>query len=205
MNKYLKRILPIFCILTLCACDRVTVPPAGQIEGNHYENQYLGIACDLPEQFSVQSAERLEEINKLSNTASDTASSDATRKSAEALYDFYAVNQSTGSSLTVVYTNLTIRFGDLENDDAYLAAVKEYVASNFDAMDDMTAEISQSVAPFLGEAYPEIYITGVIDETVAYFERMVCIRKGDYMAILTATTIGTDDTEALLKSFTKLN
>lgn len=205
MKRCICMIAALCLLMALGGCQNEDgLPKPGVIEGNHYRSDWIGIECDLPEQFTVKSADELRKNNGI--PAEGDAAEEEIRKaieSAEVLYDYYGYNATTGSLLTVATENLPLLYESVPTEAEYTDLCREKVEKSLAEIGLTAIVIEKTTLPFLGADRAALKVSGRIngDTPVPFFETMVFIKKDSYMILFTASTVETDDTVPLLENF----
>lgn len=130
MKKIFALLLAALMVVTLVACNLGGPELSrGEIDGNVYKNEFLGIEFTKPASWRYYSDE---EIASAMNIAVDNLKGENLKKSLEknpAIYDMMVVDQSTGSNINVGYENLRKSFSSNISMEKYVEELKKVMKS----------------------------------------------------------------------------
>lgn len=170
-------------------------------ESTHvYENEFIGIGCQLDADWEVFDAAAIAELNGL---VIDTMTDEALAEQMESsgyVQPFYA--QAEGGFMTVNITleNLGLLYGSMLDEQGYAELAVGQVPAALESlgMSDITTQITS--ASFAGGQHTAIVISGTIQD-VEFHELMICMKVGRYIANVTAASYFTDVTGDILDMF----
>ena len=156
---------------------------AGTVENNTYTSSLLGITATLDENWYFLDRE---EIAKKLEDGSTYA-------------DMYATDQSTGATVNVNIQNVGLT-ALLVSEEAILEAAEGEVIAALESMGLTDVKYELGTMQFAGKEHACVYITGQINGTTLY-ETQVCLKNGNYVGSITASTVGGDGTGEILGAF----
>lgn len=176
-------------------------PALGTIDGNHYENEYIGIGCDLSQDWTVLTQEQILETNSMTKDMVGDEYKEIL-DSANILYDFAA---SQGMNSLSINLERLQGLTQLITEKQYVDACEESTVGSLQSMGMTNIAFTTSEIEFAGKNHWAIRISGdmALDEstTMTIYETMVCIRCGSHMALVTAATWVEDSTMDVLGNF----
>ena len=116
MKKLLALMLAVMMLITVTACGSTTgedeirgeqqtseeAYSAGSMDGLKYESSFIGIGCDLPEDWSFYTDEQIRELNNITTEAAGEEY-EKLLQDAQVIYDMYAIS---GNQVDTVNVNL---------------------------------------------------------------------------------------------------
>ncbi len=145
----------------------------GVVNGNVYENQYLGIGCDFPDNWKLSSAEELQD---LPDAIADILADTELNADIPQIMDFYALDAEQSTTVNVLYTEtsaaerLSFLLMDEEDMIDSLLTQKDMLKRSYSQMGMEPISMEKATTTFLGEEHfvlktlcsvegMEIYIT----------------------------------------------
>lgn len=174
----------------------------GEAEGTVYENNFLGLGFNLPDGWTFYTKEQ---INEMNNITQDMLDEDLAAQLEEAnlLYDMYALDQY-GNSVTVVLEKTSAIASVAIDEKAYAELSVEQVPDALKQVGfaDATAEVG--TVDFNGKEHAAIDVVATSD-SVTLYEKIVCIKAGQYIACITVGTTFENTTDTVLSYFYSLD
>lgn len=170
----------------------------GTVNGNSYENDFVDIRCELPEDWTIYDEAQLAEmIGLYADTFTEGDFKNLVEETGSSLI-FYAQNPNTLSSI-----NITV--ADTESYNMAMGDHKKLVDAMIEQMPEMLEQaymtdvkVEADTFSFCGEDTYGIYITASVYET-PIFERQVVAVEGTYSITLTVCSYHEDSTMELLE------
>ena len=134
--------------------EELTPVVLGTVNGNVYENEYVGFGCEFPENWTLAPAEVLQE---LPDAVADILADTDLDTSIPQIMDLYAQDPEQGTSVNVLYTEMpaTERLAYLLlNDDQIIDSVleqKDLLVDSYAQAGMETQSIEKDSASFLGQ------------------------------------------------------
>ncbi len=175
----------------------------GSWENNVYTNTFLGLSYTLPEDWQAATDEEILSMMGLgAELLGKKEDLEKSLESQQSIYDFYVVNDTTGSNINISFENLSLSIGGiLYSEEDYADVVTQQLQS----LEGMTYIIGAYEEVTLGDKTflkvpATVEYSGISMEQQYYFHK-----EGKYMCsiILTCTSIDTKTPEQIMESFTK--
>ena len=199
-------ILALCMLLSLCGCqkfqqaaDAITAKEfsLGTVSGNHYENDFVGIQCDLDSDWVIYDEEG---ISKLTGALYDSFTEEEAKKMVEesgSAMIFYAENPNNFSTINITVSDTesySMAMGDHKKlIDTMVEQMPELLEQSYMTDVSCTAETFS----FCGEDNYGIYTTASVYE-LPLFERQVILVEGTYSITLTVCAYHQDTTMELM-------
>ena len=206
IQKFFILLLVMSMLLSLAACnkaeklvDAVTAKDfsLGTVSGNHYENDFVGIQCDLDSYWVIYDEEG---ISKLTGALYDSFTEEEAKKMVEesgSAMIFYAQNTFTFSTINITVSDTesySMAMGDHKKlIDTMVEQMPELLEQSYMTDVSCTAETFS----FCGEDNYGIYTTASVYE-LPLFERQVILVEGTYIITLTVCAYQQDTTMELM-------
>ncbi len=176
----------------------------GSTNGGIYTNDFIGIACELDENWVYFGDEQLAE---LSGIAADAIGDEELSKiiqestdSGKVVYDMYAASSDGLANISIAIENLGVVYGMALDEDKYLDVTLESLPAAFESSGIENLVIEKSSVEFAGATRPGLVVTGEISGVLLY-ESMTCIKQGNYMAVIALTSFNENITEQMAGLF----
>ena len=196
MKKLLCLILALTLVLCCAACgsgkegDAPAITQqmlAGTAEGSVYTNEAICIRVELDDTWSIFDKTQLAAISGITtDAADDEAFAEKFRESGTG-YAFYAIANDGLYNLGIVWEDLGKLYGKVIDEETYaeIGVSKLPEALESAGAENITAKATN--ISFAGQDHPAIVVTGEM-MGVSLYETLVCIKVGDYMAVITAAS-----------------
>ena len=179
----------------------------GRIEGGIYTNDYAGIGCQLDENWSVYSAEELQELPEMVNGAVEGSQMAQVMEDYPQFFDLQAENVNDLLAVNVVYTKVGMQerltyavLSEEETVDATLQHKDMMIESYIQA--GMEVESIEKVKlTFLGEEHWGIRTVAYTNGVPIYMLQVMDFKLGTYGMNLTATSYLEDNAQSVLDLF----
>ena len=179
----------------------------GRIEGGTYTNDYAGIGCQLDENWSVYSAEELQELPEMINGAVEGSQMEQVMEDYPQFFDLQAENVNDLLAVNVVYTKVGMQerltyavLSEEETIDATLQHKDMMIESYIQA--GMEVESVEKVKlTFLGEEHWGIRTVAYTQGVPIYMLQVMNFKLGAYGMNLTATSYLEDNAQSVLDLF----
>lgn len=171
----------------------------GKIDGCVYESEFIGIGCELEDEWAFMSDEEIKELN---NITADVAGEEYEElmEDAELIYDMYAIG---GNQLDSINVNLE------KYDKATLDSlvIEDALENTIPILEESFGNIGYTdIETYLDkinieeEEFTCLYLTGEI-EGVRIYQKVFPIKCNGYLANVTITTYGEDNVDSLAERF----
>jgi len=179
----------------------------GSTEGGVYTNNFIGIGCKLDDNWSFYNDEQLADLNGVVLDAlDDEALSEQFAKSVESgktIYDMFAVSADGLANLNIVIENLGLVYGTALDESGYVNLGMKTVIQSFDAIGASNVSVEKISVEFAGASRWAFTIYAE-QSGVPLYEKAICIKKGNYMAVITLCCYYEDITDDLATLFYSL-
>ena len=170
----------------------------GSSRGNHYSNSFLGIQCTLDDSWAFLSDEEIRERNNLSKELLGEKYQKML-ESADSLQDMMATQVDGVNTINITLTKLSGAELFASEEDCARAA-KDVLADGLGDMGITVVSVDAAEMTFAGAKHYCIQVSGTCMGYEVY-ETVVCMKRGNYMAAITACTWITNETAELLNYF----
>lgn len=179
----------------------------GSTNGGVYTNDFLGIGCELDENWAFYGEEQLAELNGIiADTIDDEELAEAYANSVEngkTTYDMCAVSADGLAVINIVIESLGVLYGVSLDEDRYLDLSLETLEKSLDAAGMANVTVEKASVACAGASRPSFAIYGEQSDVPVY-EKGICIKKGNYMAVITVCSYYEDITNELAGLFYSL-
>lgn len=205
MKKLLALLLAAVMLLSMTACggeggEAETTEPAGPavgtISGNTYTNTFFGMGCTLDSTWTVADQAQMMEIF---GVAEDLLS-DAALDSDGMAYSFYAAKEDGLTTLNIVLENLGMVYGMLLDEQGYVETAVKQLPATFEALGMTNVSTEITTLSFAGGNHAAIKLSGDL-YGITFYETLVCVKQGSYIAVVTAASYYEDTTGDILALF----
>ncbi len=170
----------------------------GSSQGGKYENKFIGIGCQLDENWTFMTDEEIREQN---NITSDILGEEYQQQleNATVIYDMMATHS---NEMNTVNVNLEKLSGaaNLLSEKSYVESSVEALKSALESAGMENVQIKAVEMEFAGGKHHGVQIEGEFSGIKCY-EALACVKRGGYMACITACTWMENGTQAILDSF----
>ena len=173
----------------------------GEKSGNSYANETLGIRAEFPDNWTILDDEQTAQmLGIVADNFSEVDLAEQLRESGS-LYDLYAmtVDQS-GDNVNVVIEDLGIVNGIIIDEAKYLELAEKQLDTTFAQMGITDVTLDKGTYSFAGEDHVSVLISGNYSGMPIY-ERMVLLKAGNYMGVVTAFSLDTEQLENIMGFF----
>lgn len=174
----------------------------GVAEGNVYESQFLGLGFNLPTGWNFYTEEQINELNGIAQDKLDDEI--ATQlENADLIYDMMATD-TYGNSISVIIEKMSAISSVAIDVETYAETSANQLPDALKQIGyiDVTAAVGTAVIN--GEEHVAIEVTATATDRTLY-EKIVCMKTGQYITSITAATINTDATDSILANFYSLS
>ena len=178
-------------------------PRLGSYADGVYSNDYLGVKCTLTEEFTVATKEELAQLNGVvAGAMSDQDLAQQLLKSGVA-HAFYAIADEGLVTINIAVENLGLIYGTLLDEESYVEhSIGQLPAAlkSMGLVDIKTEAVSLTLA---GKEHAGVTVHGTLSG-VDFYEKLVCIKNGSYMTVVTVGSYYEDITDYLLSLFSAI-
>lgn len=226
MKKLISIILAAVMLLSLCACggkeDGVTepsttvpttpttvpttapvetqAPQLGSYENGVYSNSYIGIKCTVDQEWYVYNNEEMAQLNGLVLDTMTDEDLVEQLKNADVAYLFYAMKNDGLISMNITMEKLNLVSGILLDEKSYAKASVQQLPAALESMGMTDVTAQEEMFTFAGQEHAGISVHSTYSG-VDFYEKLICIKAGEYMAVITLASYGEDVTSELLNYY----
>lgn len=173
------------------------IEPGNQV-GGRYENKFLGIGCELDENWTYATQEELAAM--IGQTAELFTEYAEQIKNADMFYDMMAVADDGLVSINVVFENLGMLYGSMLSEEQYLDITGENLEEQFLSAGFENIEWERISIDFAGAEHAGFHLSCTVQD-VPYYCTQVCMKVGHYMAGISFCSFIEDVGEDLMANF----
>ncbi|MBR3185966.1 MAG: hypothetical protein IKF48_07485 [Oscillospiraceae bacterium] len=173
----------------------------GEKSGNSYANETLGIRAAFSDNWTILDDEQTAQmLGLVADNFSEVDLAEQLRESGS-LYDLYAmtVDQS-GDNVNVVIEDLGVVNGIIIDEKKYLEIAEDQLETTFAQMGMTDVTLDKGTYSFAGEDHVSVLISGNYNGVPVY-ERMVLLKTGNYMGVVTAFSLDTARLDGIMGLF----
>lgn len=170
----------------------------GKAEGKNYENKFLGLGCNVPDDWTFSTDAEINELNNLSADAMGDEISEQI-KNAEIIYDMNVTSSNGSDNININFENIGILGGAVDAKtrlENTLPTIKEGLANM--GCENIVTELT--TVKIGGKEFTALNVTSEISG-IKLYQRIVCDIKGKYMANITLTALTEDALEEMQSYF----
>jgi len=183
----------------------------GAVSGNLYTNTYAGFQMELDENWTLLTAEELQELPENINALFEDAEIGDTMKNYTQFFDMQATNMLDMSSVNVVYQVKDASMmlaGKLMSEEDILDATleqKDTMISSYAAVGIEVESIEKVSMEFLGKTHFAMKTSAKVMEMDYCMLQLFDYSIGDYGVIITIAAFGEEALDSVLDLFQPLN
>lgn len=213
MKKFSAILLAAIMALSLAACkgNQVSKEIKGQVEpafesgsttSGTYKSDFLGITCTFDETWTIASNEELAQLAGLMSEQLDNQAVTSALESGNTVYDLYASGDEGRLSANIVFQKLNAVSG-LIDAKSYIEYTKDQVAQALEQSGFTDVVCTPGTRDFVGQTADSLVINASING-VTFYEEMICLKKGDYLAAVTVSSLVDNELDTLFAMFTAI-
>ena len=203
MKRLLAFLLLTAMLVSLAACgskSNENILGVYTKDSNTYVNDFIGIGCKLDTGWEVFSEEQIAELNGM---AADLMTDKALAEQLEGdgvAQPFFAQAEEGLVTVNITLENIGVLYGSLMDEKQYAEKSLPQIAPALKALglSDVTTEIGS--VTFAGKEHVAITVKASL-EGFDFYETVVCMKVGNYMANITAGSYFSDKTGDVLSMF----
>ena len=188
--KQMKRaaglLLALVLVLSMAACgkkdgdggDSQSGFQRGTIENGIYTNTFVGIGCQLSDDWTYYTDEQLAELSGV--VAESSEEMQKAMEDGKSTYDMFASAMEGLVTINVVYEDLGALYGKLLDEAGYLEIAVPKLEDALASMGLSNVKVEQTPVQFAGLVREGAVISGEMDG-VPMYETLVCIKQEGYM------------------------
>ena len=206
MKKLFAFLLVAAMLVSLTACggkDDESILGVYSEDARTYENGFIGIGCKLDAEWDVFDTEEIAALNSLAADMMTDEKLAEQLQNSGLIQPFFAQLEAEALNVNITLENLGVLYGSRLSEQEYAEKAIEQLPTALQAigLTDITTEIG--TITFAGKEHVAIFVTGSL-QGVAFYETMVCMKVGRYIASVTAGSYLSDTTADVLAMFYSL-
>lgn len=171
----------------------------GKMEGSVYESKFIGLGWTLPEGWTFLTDEQMNQINNFAADMLDNEQLQDAIENATLVCDMYAMDY-TGNTINIQLEKLNAVANAIYDADTYVDASLKQLSTAMETAGYTDVQASKTTVTIAGKAQPGIAVQATYNGVVLY-EKLACIKVGDYMCVITVATTIEDNTDSILSNF----
>lgn len=173
----------------------------GHSDANVYENDFFGIGCKLPSNWTYMTDAEIEEANKTTLNLVGDDYEDMLKTAQEAAFiDMMATEEQGYDTINIGIEKLSAINAVAITEEAYAEASKDGLQGALESMGLVVDSCEVVMSEFLGEEHPVVYVDGSYSE-VEVHERIIVIKKANYVMDITLARWFDDDCSEMINGF----
>lgn len=176
----------------------------GQVEGGTYTNEFLGIACQLGDDWTYLTDEEIAQLNgEIGESLTDEELSEMF-SNGETVQDMYAASADGMATINVIFEDMGVLYGAALDEDAYINIVMPTLEDALRQAGMSDVQVEAGSMEFAGADHSTLRVTATISE-IPIYELMLCVKEGNYMGVITLASYVEDTTEEMAAWFTAVS
>jgi hypothetical protein len=210
MKRILSAVLAVLMIFALAGCgkdvkgtvknkDQNAIFKSGKTDGMVYENTFLGVGCELPAGWTFYTDKQIEELNKsVAESADKDFADDLSR--VNIIYDMSAYSGDGSAVISVTFEKMTEKKVKELDMEGYC---KNTVKAFLDSYDQQgfTRHEGAAITAKIGTKECHGINVWVANGTQKVFTKSLFMKKGKYIACISANAKSQDTVDNLIKEF----
>lgn len=172
----------------------------GTTSGGRYENAFLGIGCQLDENWTFASKEELAQLIGIVAEGFDNGKYVEQVKNADMFYDMHAIADEGLVSINVIFENMGVLHGTVIDEERYVQMVMENFEEQLTSAGLADIQTETGSVFFAGQERYGLRISGTY-QGAPYYCQQVYIKEGSYMAVVSLASLTQDITATMLEYF----
>lgn len=172
----------------------------GTTSGGRYENSFLGIGCQLDENWTFASKEELAQLIGIVAEGFDNGKYVEQVKNADMFYDMHAIADEGLVSINVIFENMGVLHGTVIDEERYVQMVMENFEEQLTSAGLADIQTETGSVVFAGQERYGLRISGTY-QGAPYYCQQVYIKEGSYMAAVSLVSLTQDITATMLDYF----
>ena len=175
----------------------------GHSDASSYESTFLGIGCKFDSNWTFMTDEQIQENNKaaaelINNKTVSNALEDGT-----VLTDMMVQNSATGSNVIVAIEKIHTSMKNI-TEEQYVDFVATQLVATLEASGFSNVSTEKITTTFLGSDHVALKITSTVSSTTVN-QIQIPVKKGEYMACITASAFGDNTVDEMVDAFYSLD
>ena len=204
LSRFSALLLAVLMPLSLAACGGGGQSTdkefsAGVTDGNTYTNEYFGFTATLDENWTMLTKDQITQITGQTAEALDDENLAKMYDDAKVVMEMYGV-RSDNSTVNITVENLGTINGAKYDESGYVDESLKQLPDQLSAGGFTDIKTEKTTVTFAGTEHDGIIITASVQST-AVNEVLVCVKVGNYVAVITAVTFGDSNPSEILDLF----
>ena len=179
--------------------DSETDLELGSSSNNTYENKFLGIGCKLDSNWTFLSDAEIREANNLTQDLLDDELAEQL-ENASVIYDMQATKADSSANIVLNIEKLSTIQGAIMSEDEYATNAIDGLVQGLESAGLTNVKATKVSANFAGGTHAAIDVSGEVSGVTVY-EKIVCYKKGKYIAAIAFASYIDNTTEEMLSYF----
>ena len=175
----------------------------GHSESNSYESTFLGLGCKFDSNWTFMTDEQIRANSDLTAELIDDQAYTDALKEGSVITDMMVQNATTASSVSITIEKLQVTMKGVVEED-YVDAVMPQMGSTLESAGFSNVQIEKVTVNFLGEDRVALKINSTVNG-IAVNQLQIPIKKGSYIACITASAFGDNTVDEMIDAFYTLN
>ena len=173
---------------------------AGTQNGNRYENEFIGLGCELDDNWVFAGQEELAQMVGITAEQFDDETFRQQMENADMFYDMMAQNLVDNSTINVLFQNLGRVFGSVISVDQYLKINCEQLEEQLASAGFTDVSYERNTITVGGQECEGLHMNAKI-QGMDYYAQQAIIKEGNYIVAITFGTFGEDTSAQLAENF----
>lgn len=156
---------------------------------NTYKNDFIGLSCKVGNEWEVFNREQIAQLLGLTAAMVNNETLAELLTSGQTVIVFYAQKDSGATNINIGLEDLGAMYGSTLDEQQYANLAAPQMAPMLESMGMTGVTTNIETINFAGSEHPAIHVSGSL-QGVTLHETAVCIKVGNYMAIITITSTG---------------
>lgn len=169
----------------------------GVLSGNTYSNSFFGIGWTLDDSWTYYNQTQLLELSGIAADSVQDEELEELLEESSTVFDMYAYKNDGTASINVVIERIDAAQSMLYTESAYVDLSAEQLQESMKSMGMANVEVETGLEAVAGQKHVGLFLQGEYND-VGFYERLVCIKSGVYIASVTVASYGEDTTRELL-------
>lgn len=172
----------------------------GVQSGGRYENAFLGIGCELDENWTFGSREELAELAGQTMDMFEDEDLSEQLKSLNLFYDMYAYADEGLVTMNIIIQNLGVLYGTVITEEQLLELSSKDLESQMASAGFSNVQWERRDVEFAGAERVGLYMISEV-QGMTYYCQQIYMKQGSYMACVTLASFQEDITPNLTEYF----
>ena len=199
MKRIVALLLAVVMMFALVSCGDEAGLEMGSTSNNTYENKFLGIGCKLDSGWTFLSDAEIRQANNISQdlVGEELASQ---LENADIIYDMQATKSNSSANIVLNIEKLSTIQGAIMSEDEYATNAIDGLVQGLESAGLTNVKATKVSANFAGGTHAAIDVSGEVNGVTVY-EKIICYKKGKYIAAIAFASYIDNTTEEMLSYF----